>query len=391
MKHLLPAFLILFSLTFTSQAQNEYQPGYIIKNDGQKISCLIYNEDWRSTPTSIAYKLNVNSQKLDGPIKDIKQFEIIGKIKFIRAYVDIDRSRDDLKRITWDRNPTFNTETIWLKTLIEGDPTLFYYRDGELERFFYQIDQGVVNQLVYKRYRTESGVIKTNNQFRQQLSNSISCVNRAKIETDKLSYSEKSLISYFEKINTCRNNEYVKNVRPKNKEWLKLHLTSGLNWAQVTQRNSSIDRSFDDKLSARVGLQCELVLPFNNDKWSIVIDPNFQYYKSEVVDRRSLIAINYKSLEVPIGVRYYIFLNDKSRVFINALFSADFAFKSNAGSLEISTHTLGRSNVHFGAGFSFGRLSAELRYSMRNDLTVDYLYLSSDYSRSSFVVGYRIF
>jgi hypothetical protein len=33
-------------------AQNKYQKGYFIKNDGSKVVVLIKNDDWASNPTS---------------------------------------------------------------------------------------------------------------------------------------------------------------------------------------------------------------------------------------------------------------------------------------------------------------------------------------------------
>ena len=104
--------------------------------------------------------------------------------------------------------------------------------------------------------------------------------------------------------------------------------------------------------------------------------------------------VDYNIIEVPVSLRYYLFLNKNSKIFINASFifalnsksSIEFkrADNSSLNSLEIAT----RNNLAFGIGYKlYDKYSLEVRYLSGREI----LNLNSDYRTSSIIFGYSLF
>lgn len=86
--------------------------------------------------------------------------------------------------------------------------------------------------------------------------------------------------------------------------------------------------------NARFGIENELILPFNRNKWSILLQPTYQYFRDSVtiksnVSTDDLYSIDYQSIELQLGVRYYAFLNENSKLFANILFVNDVNLNGN--------------------------------------------------------------
>ena len=41
------------------------------------------------------------------------------------------------------------------------------------------------------------------------------------------------------------------------------------------------DTKFNNEIAFRFGVEAELIMPFNKNKWSIAIEPNFQHFIAE--------------------------------------------------------------------------------------------------------------
>ena len=79
--------LLLFTVfNIGIHAQNSFEQGYFIKNDGSKVECLIKNQDWANNPSKFSYKLNTNSDAQEAQIENIKEF-IHALLKFSDSYV----------------------------------------------------------------------------------------------------------------------------------------------------------------------------------------------------------------------------------------------------------------------------------------------------------------
>ena len=156
---------------------------------------------------------------------------------------------------------------------------------------------------------------------------------------------------------------------------------------------------FKNQISVRLGIEAEIVLPFNKNKWSIVLEPTYMYYNSKVnyvVNGNSREAsVDYKAIEFPLGIRHYFFLNNDSKIFINGFlvpefnFSSTIKFSDNSDVLDIDVS----SAFALGIGYKFkNKYSIEYRYTTNKNLLSRYDGKpEAKFMNSSLIFGYTFF
>ena len=112
-KHLIITLTFLISLSGFSQIK--FEPGYFINNDGVKTNCLIKNLDWKDNPTRFIYKLTENDANTTLTIDSVQEFGVINESVFKRFIVKIDRSFEEVSKLNTEKEPTFKTDTLFLK------------------------------------------------------------------------------------------------------------------------------------------------------------------------------------------------------------------------------------------------------------------------------------
>jgi hypothetical protein len=377
--------LILTILLFTIaniNSQITYEKGYYINNSGQKIECLIKNYDWRDTPNEIEFKISESNTSRTITINDVKEFEIYNSSKHIRVEVDIDRSSENLDELSRTRSPNFKQEKLFLKTLIEGKHSLYEYSDGNLIRYFYN-NENKIEQLVFKSYYFENNILKENNRFRQQLLSSLKCDDIKQSKFKNLKYKKSNLIPLFKSINECEKEKYINYTENSKGVTYNFTLRPRLNLSSLKTQTSQNINDFGSKIGIGFGIEAELVLPYNKNKWSILIEPTYQSYKSETNNLKA----DYKSIEVPLGLRHSFFTSNNSKIFVNGLYVLDYAFNSEANNLDIRTN----SSLGFGIGYKKDdKYSIELRHIFTRHLFADYLFAGSEYKTFSLIIGYSL-
>ena len=395
-KQLLTILTAILSINCYSQIS--FEKGYFINNNEQKIECLIRNKDWKNNPTKFVYRLSENAEQKKADIKLVREFGIYNYSKYIRSTVNIDRSSKDLNDLSTNRNPTFKEEELFLKVLVEGQSNLYQYEDGNLVRYFYSKENSNnIEQLIFKNYKSSGDLLRENNRFKQQLLSELKCQQIKTKDIEKISYEKGDLVNIFVQYNQCNNSEIVNFEEKQKKDLFNLTPRLGLNSSSLSIQNaisSSRDVNFGNKLGFRFGLEAEIILPFNKSKWAIIIEPTYQYFKSEKELSNSSAKVDYTSIEFPIGIRHYFFLNNDSKLFINGLYILDFPINStilyNTGTeIEITKST----NLGFGIGYKQNdKYSLELRYDKsRGGILSNYPSYSSDYNTLSVILGYVIF
>jgi hypothetical protein len=399
MKKIAALLFVLFPLLAISQ--NTYQPGYFIENNGAKKECLIKNLAWKDNPTSFEYKLTEADEPLRRTITDVAEFNVNG-YKFRRFTTDLDRSSSIVNELDMNKEPQWKKETLFLKSLVEGKATLYEYTDGNIVKYFASSgDHSTAGQLVYKQYRTGDKVGE-NNLFRGQLydimKNDIKDPGRFKY----LDYNKDELIKLFLEYNGNTGEKMNDLSDKQNKSTFNLKVVAGVNYTSASIFEAvNVHRSydFDSKPTVRLGVEAELILPFNNSKWSLFVDPNYQQYKTDGQDNYSKWELDYKVIEVPMGVRHYMYLNAKSKIFIDAsyviglnlsgseLHFADLTPHSNYTSSITLSNT---SNFALGAGFSYGRYSVAARYNFKREILNNYVLWGVEYSSVGILLGYKI-
>lgn len=388
-------FLLTAILSVNCYSQISFDKGYFIDNNDQKTECLIKNMDWKNNPTGFEYALSENTKEYNADIKSVKEFGIYNYSKYIRSDVNIDRSSSNLNDLSAVRNPIFKEEKLFLKVLIEGQSNLYQYEDGNLVRFFYKKDNtNIIEQLVFKNYQSSGDIIGENNLFKQQLFNDLKCQRIKANDIKKINYKKSDLVNLFIKYNQCNNYEIVNFEEKQIKDLFNLTPRLGLNNSSLSIQNtisSSRNADFGNKLGLRLGIEAEIILPFNKNKWAIIVEPTYQYFKSETSTFN--INVDYTSIELPIGIRHYFFINNNSKLFINGSFILDITSNStisydNGAELEITKS----SNLGFGIGYKQNdKYSLELRYHTSREILNGYQSYYSEYKKLSIILGYSLF
>jgi hypothetical protein len=389
----IPFILMLF--TINVYAQIHFEKGYIIFKEGEKNECLIKNVDWKNNPSKIEYKLKENDEVKVATVKNILEFGVYGFSKYISRNVAIDRSSENLNKLSDKRVPQFSQEHLFLKTLIEAEASLYMYEDGELRRYFYSTPNNDIEQLVFKRYKVRGNKIGFNNQFRQQLLTELKCSKITTQMVERLNYKKKDLINVFNLYNNCHGKHFVNYEEKAKRKVFNVSIRPGFLNAKLSansiQRSRNID--FDSELGFRIGAELGFILPYNKNKWEIVVEPTFRKFKTQKTIPSHTVTASFNSIELPIGLRHYVFINSENKVFLNAGIVLDFGQNakieySNGTDLEINQS----SNTSFGIGFRHkDTYSLELRYQVKKGLLNEYVFWGSDYKSISLILGYTIF
>lgn len=391
---LFACFFVL--LSFAAQSQIRFEKGYYIDNNDNKINCLIRNMDWRSNPSEIQYKLDEKDQPITVSMQQLKMFEIENESKYEKFTIDVDQSTDNINDLGYDRNPQFKKQTILLRILLEGKATLFQYTDGNTNRFFFKTDTTAVNQLVFKTYKIEENQLGENNYYKQQLATTLKSDNISTDDFKRLSYKKNDLVKIFTKYNSFYNSEIKSFKNQEKRDVFNLTVRPGITSTKLNVTNNVAniyDAEFSNEIGFRLGLEAEFVLPFNKNKWAIIIEPTYQNYSSEIKNARGYTAkIDYNTIEFPIGVRYNMFLNNDSKIFTNAQYVMEKALNAKGvfGTNEIEIEP--KASFVVGLGYNYKKkYSAEVRANFGKELFGSYVYWISDYKAFSFVLGYTIF
>ncbi len=396
MKNIIFVVLITF-LTLNSYSQITFENGYFIDNKGSQTDCLIKNMDWNNNPTEFEYKLSENSNIIHVTIQNIKEFGILNYSKYERFTVKIDRSSERINTLSFNRNPEFTEETLFLKVIIAGNATLYQYRDKNADRYFYNMDN-YTEQLIFKSYKKTDTQVAQNKKYKQQLFLSLKCDDISMDDINGLEYYKKELMNFFIKYNKCKQDDFVnfEQTKKESKSLFNLYIRPGLKSSSLSiENNRKIGRDLDfgSALTFRIGLEAEYIMPFNKNKWALILEPTYQYFKTEGELADQTVKANYTSIEVPIGIRHYFYLNENSKLFINAsiLFHLNLNSKIEFETIQ-DLDIKGANNLAFGFGYNYNKkYSIELSYQTNRDIISSYFNWGSDYSGLSIIFGYNIF
>ncbi len=409
-------FCLILLNFINSNAQDKFEKGFFIGNDGNKIECLIKNLDWMSNPTEFNYKLNENEELLTGNINTVKEFQVYDEVYYKRVSVKIDRSSSRTDELSHQSNPEFKEETLFLKVILEGKASLYSYEDGSIRRYFFEKDNnGKVEQFVYKQFINTSNSISDNKAYLNQLQSNFRIENLPNSYFDNVDYYKSDFVKYYIKYNESKNYEYKYFQVKRNKSLFNLNVRAGFTSSSVNFINSFVsyngkpngfDTNFETKSSIRIGVEGEFILPFNNNKWAIIVEPTYQKfdgieYLNKGAYNEKIHTIDYKSIEIPIGIRYYFHLNTSSKLFINLGFITDLNFNSNIKIInsygngittvdEFPIKSTG--NLYYGVGYKFlEKFSLEVRTGSNRELLSNNASYSSIYKSFSIIFGYKIF
>lgn len=185
-----------------------------------------------------------------------------------------------------------------------------------------------------------------------------------------------------------------------------LNVRPRVNFSNASFKNTITN--YSSKLNADaafgLGVEVESVLNINKNKWALTLEPTYHYAKAEeTVDHDGYVGgkltsvLDYKVLELPLGVRHYMFLNENSKLHLDAQFSVNFNLDSHltrkrADGSEISSLKLkNKSNFALGFGYKYkNKYGAQLKYSFARNIMSEYVYWDAKYNTLSFILSYNL-
>ena len=157
---------------------------------------------------------------------------------------------------------------------------------------------------------------------------------------------------------------------------LKASIISNFSGVDLNRLSSEVySADFGNSVSFGFGFEAELVLPFNNNKWALFIQPSYNLYSDEKIVSQNIesptyeqkISFNYNYLQVPIGARHYFYLTDNSKLGIDLGLNLKFSKKDEQfeySETPVNNHTIYNSlrNTTFGLNYNYKKIAIEARY-----------------------------
>lgn len=393
-------------------AQVKFEKGYLIDNQNKKVECLIKNKDWISVPNEIEYKLFDSSPVISVLVKDLNELRIDNTSHYYKKYT-----------VLIDKNTEVNEdhlveETSFFKVLVDGKASLFQYNNESL--FFYETPEIKIKQLKYKSYVDNDKIRREDTSFRKELFGSLKCEAITFQKAIKLTYEKAQLVKFFKAYNECKGSDYQDLTKRETKIKFNFKILAGVN---INNSNTPVavffknppstgsdeyqenkgDVESGSKVNLSLGFEAELLLPFNKNKWSLFASPNYQQFKYESskilkssYGASGTVYVNnqYSFIEVPIGVRHYFNLNEKSKLFVDVAYALIiFTSKSEKSSFESLADYQFPGNEKNSKDFMTFRIGAGYNYNNKYSLSINYSkkqLSQSEVNAFSLLVSYKL-
>ncbi len=360
---------LCLSLLFTMVwAQNEFQPGYVVKN-GQKIDCLILNEGWYTSPTKISYKISENDEEITATANSINEFYINDtKFKYISKFFQ------HVHNIPAQKN--------FLRVLVDGKARLYSFNSGLNEFLFFDVNQQDLEMLEYKT-KVEESKLKEFSKFRGQLYKRLKCEDLTLKTFQDLNYKVVDLVEVFKTYNNCENSDFNDLTQYKNKGQLNLYVYGGMSPFKLNPMGKNAEKAVSTQtfVPLKAGLELEYLLPINNNKLGVILGAEYSSNTSEgfilyraivpssgaPVLRPRKFKADYNILSIPLGVRYNMFIAENHQIFGNTGISFGIPLGDekydNVTYNVISAESKSGFGYFLGAGYRFNqRIGLELRF-----------------------------
>ena len=396
-----PLLFLLLTFFTTAFSQIRFEKGYLINNQNEKSEVLIKNEDWLNNPTQFTYKISEDAAPKTAFMSEVKEFGVNNFSRYIRYKGLIDQSTDNLQILSLKKEPEWEEKTVFLKELATGKRNLYVYNDRLVRRFFFSDEDTEITQLIYKRYFVDEFRIGylSNNEYQSQLAKSFAGENLDK-KINSLPYKADSLTKFFKKSNAADSSSTLYDDPNSS---VNLYVKPGISFSTANLKiedGSPLNVDFGSKVSPRFGVELEYVFPFNKNKWSIFIEPNYQSYKQTALSATNNPAeIEYNSVQLPIGIKHYLFLTKDSKLFLEIFGTiADAKIGNNYIKYGIPGTTAEKefelkADLSFGGGIGYSyknKYLLSMKYSSK-DLSKGYNFFNVPLNTFSLSAGYNIF
>jgi len=396
------------SLSF---AQKNLQPATLIKADRDTLRGFIDYRNWEKNPDKIDFYRSVDGPAASYTPKSINSFEVSGE-KYTSAAITYDDSPYRTEDLKEEVKYNYVTDTVFLLNLVQGEKSLYYFRDIKGKENYFILNNSGFELLLYKRYlkRAENGgiTVAQNKKFTGQLQNYLQDCKSLQSKFPELRYNRPDLAKLFQEYYECTNT----NANSQNKAFTKQNqfgILTGVSFTKLTYYNgmdyfSEADYPISTNFSG--GLFYDIVFPRNFGRMSISNQFLYYAYKTESFYNESVttrIGLNYVMMN---NLARYKFPLNKTDFFIEAGTAVGFGFnetnyqkfeetssqRASEGKAfrELSKLYLG---VNTGIGLTRGKLVLECRYMFgfkKTDFLPEGTSVGSRTSAGFVMLGYKL-
>jgi hypothetical protein len=395
LKSVVTVLVTFFIANLYSQKKN-FEKGYYINSNKSKIECLIKNEEWTFNPTQFECIVNNEEKPRIVTANEIEEIAIGDEFKFVKAVVNIDKSNDNFENLTPEKALNLVSDKLLLRVRIEGKASLYSYKSETFTRFFYSIDGSGINQLSYKVYYDDDEKGNRKNEvYKQEILNNLKCDKITQTDIDGLEYRSGSLTNIFLKYNTCVGSEVREIKAKKNINTFEMYAKLGVGLTSFNvDYGANLD--FEDKIRLKLAVEAEINLSNKSKNWSILLEPGYTFYSNTFTpsfNPNAHVKIDYKAIDLSIGLRHYFEMGAKSLLFANGYVTYSIETGSNFDFSTASTYRLEISNtINPALGFGYlydKKYSIEFRYEFQRNLFLHYSYADSEFSTIGLTLGYK--
>lgn len=422
--------LFVFGLFFSTNliCQENYQPGVIIKLNGDTVKGFIDYRNWGKNPDAISFRNAVNGTSTVYNPLSISGFRVLEDY-YTSAIVQAECSPYQVNEINFDAALKMRTDTTFLRVMFQGAKNLYYYNDRNGKQQYYLKQWPDYELLIYKKYLKENDergsyasnqplrVFKENKTFIGQLAIYLQDCSSLQSELNKTEYTQSSLFKLFETYYKCSGSE-IRYKFTTDKTKLSFGVLAGISNTKLRITSNSDEKDYlsgyDYPTSTKFtgGVFLDLNLARNQGKWSFNNELLYSAYSTAAKYEEYTNENKYSTIETEINISY-VKLNTMIRykfpikkewfVFANAGYSFGFAITESNSITRDETfyvqHTITKEtlipNVEklelgwlAGIGLRYNKYSFETRLDKIN-LGLTSGTINSRPTRFSFLLGYR--
>jgi hypothetical protein len=397
-------------------SQENFKPGYIIKNHADTVHGYVDYRNWDRNPDIIYFKTNLEDAVLSFNPIQITEFGVNNDI-YLSAIVEAEISPLHESRLEDNPYTKLRTDTTFLQTLFKGHKSLYLYKNADGRENFYIKKDTSIELLIYKRYikiEEERQLITENKSYIGQLAIYLNDCEKIRSNLNTIAYKQNSLIKLFKEYYNCLQIEVAFKKEPKKTNVTLGALVGGSISTLEFESDNFNDLSaatYNPSVNFSAGLFFDILLPGNLKRWSVYneilytsyfIEGVYEEFHNENYYSTTSIDIGYSFLRLNNLIRYKYPLGPVF-LFVNGGMSNGFSFnETNYKKIETNYYSVEKiteeqamveTRKHeqaydLGAGLTYKRLSLECRYEKGNGMT-NYQFLSSSTKKYYFLVGYR--
>ena len=137
MKQLFCLLLLLSLAPLFLHAQSNYKPGYVIDSKNDTLKGFVDYREWLKNPREITFKQTQTAQPQKFTVANANAFAITGAEYYDKYTVNISTSTIDLARLSHSLDTAYTTDTVFLKSLVNGkNVSLYVWTDNIKSRYY---------------------------------------------------------------------------------------------------------------------------------------------------------------------------------------------------------------------------------------------------------------